>query len=466
MRSKNTFIFLIVAIVSFLVYWFFIRKKTVKTPAPTPASPETPSATMGEAVVTFKPDKDADEPEAYTEYDEGDTDWVDLSKNVEITLTWDNKAGFNNTTKIMIRRVIETGSGDQTTKKTYDHVIQRYDADGNEIAANKIFFTNFKSGLSYKIKHDFGNKDDQGNPVAYSVLGKNTYSIWYTLTDGRSAILTEDDDGDKKTLTDTFTIEDLSLTLEMVKKTERYVTPSSASDVEKSSAVSENYIVLISKNKATVGASKRYLYRRWVNQYPFDDWKPFRLDKALKTVCNTKKGYDTDDKNAFYLFDTHNNKYIAAKFHYDTNGKFTEAKLVCTKDINILNQTCIESFTCPKIKMVQDQYTKGASGDTKQYYSLRISDCNRENRTSWADTDRDDPENTRGTGDLKSTTEVYFVTDKTTGKLILKTQEQMYDEELRDGWHAFEMVNEKDFNENDDVNNYKKVRDYGVGNSC
>jgi len=466
MRSNNTIIFLIVAIVSFLVYWFFIRKKTVKTPAPTPASNETPSATMGEAVVTFKPDKDSDEPEAYTEYDEGDTDWVDLSKNVEITLTWDNKSGFNNTTKITIRRVIETGSGDQKEEKTYDHVIQRYDADGNEIAVNKNYFKNFQDGLTYKLKNDFGNKDSEGNPVEYSVLGKNTYSILYKLTDGGEGILTEDPTtGDKTTLTDTFTIADLSLTLEMVKKTERYVTPSSASDIEKSSAVSENYIVLISKNTDTLGGNKRFLYRRRKDEYPFNQWLPLRLDKAMKTVCNENKGYDTDDKNAFYLFDTKNNKYLTALFKYDTDGKFKEAEMYCTEDIKNANQKCFNQYTCPKIKMVQDQYTKGASGDTKQYYSLRISDCNRETRGSWEDANKEDLENTRGTGDFKSTTEVYFVANAHNGDITLKTQEQMTDEELRDGWHAFEMVNAEEIKDAD-VEKYNQVLSYSSKSSC
>jgi len=437
MRSNNTIIFLVVAIVSFLVYWFFIRKKTVKTPAPTPASPETPSATMGEAVVTFKPDKDGDEPEAYTEYDEGDTDWADLSKNVTVKLTWDNKAGFNNTTKITIRRVIETGSGDQKTTKTYDHVIQRYDADGNEIAVNKNYFKNFQDDLSYTVTNKSGaTSDNDGNLIAYSVLGKNTYSIRYTLTDGRTDTLTEDPEtGDKKTIEETFTIADLSLTLEMVKKTERKVKPSSASDIETSSAVSENLIVFISKNKRPANG-KRYLYSKQVGRHPL------RLDKVLKTVCNKKKGYDTDDKNAFYLYDTGTQKYITALFKYESDGKFKEAEIYCSRDITISNKTCFDQYTCPKITMVQDQYTKGTGDDAnKQYYSLRVSDCNRETKGSWADANKDDPENTRGTGDFKSDTEVYFVANKTTGRLSLKTQEQMTDEELRDGWHAFELAN-------------------------
>ena len=177
MRSNNTFIFLVVAIVSFLVYWFFIRKKTVKTPAPTPSSTETPSATMGEAVVTFKPDKDADEPEAYTEYAD-DTSWAELSGNVTVKLTWDNKAGFNNTTKITIRREIVD---DEDNKTTYNHVIERYNTDGTVITANGDYFKNFQDGLKYTVTNKSGN-----NGEAYSVLGKNTYSIWYTITNNDS----------------------------------------------------------------------------------------------------------------------------------------------------------------------------------------------------------------------------------------------------------------------------------------
>jgi hypothetical protein len=432
MRSKNTFIFLIVAIVSFLVYWFFIRKKTVKTPAPTPASPETPSATMGEAVVTFKPDKDGDEPEAYTEYAEGDTDWADLSKNVEIKLTWDNKAGFNNTTKITIRRVIETGSGDQTTTKTYDHVFQRYDADGNEIAVNKDIFKNYKSGLTYTVTHKSGaTSDSDGNLIAYSVLGKNTYSIWYTLTDGRTAKLTEDPEtGDKTELEETFTPEDLSLTLDMVKRKTRLVTPSSASDAEATSAVSENNVYLLTKN--TYGNPKKK-----------NAFKNYRLDKVTKQICNKNKGYETTDKNAFRLYCNDKEKHVAVKFKYKTDGAPDGMQLICTDQADKINETCVDGTFCTTFKMVQDQYTKGTGDDAnKDYYAFRVSNCNKTNRIKWGDRgDQTDPDNTRGTGDLLSTVDAYLVANPNdSGKLSVKTMEQMTDQELRDGHHAFEML--------------------------
>ena len=432
MRSNNIKIFLIVAIVSFLVYWFFIRKNAVKTPAPTPASLESPSATMGEAVVTFKPDKDGDEPEAYTEYDEGDTDWADLSKNVTVKLTWDNKAGFNNTTKITIRRVIVLGEEAQT----YDHVFQRYDADGNEIAANKDYFKNFKSGLTYTVTHKSGAaSDSDGNLIAYSVLGENTYSIRYTLTDGRTDTLTEDPEtGNKTTLKETFTPEDLSLTLDMVKRKTRLVTPSSAGDVEATSAVSENNVYLLTKN--TYGNPKKK-----------NAFRNYRLDKVTKQICNKNKGYETTDKNAFRLYCNEKEKHVAVKFKYKPDGTPDGMQLMCTDQADKINETCVDGTFCTTFKMVQDQYTKGTGDDAnKDYYAFRVSNCNRTNRTKWGDrTDKTDPDNTRGTGDLLSTVDAYLVANPNdNGKLSVKTMGQMTDQELRDGHHAFEMLSYTD----------------------
>ena len=440
MRSNNTFIFLVVAIVSFLVYWFFIRKKTVKTPAPTPSSTETPSATMGEAVVTFKPDKDADEPEAYTEYAD-DTSWAELSGNVTVKLTWDNKAGFNNTTKITIRREIVVDDEDEGT--TYDHVIERYNTDGTVITANGDYFKNFQDGLTYTVTNKSGNNGD-----AYSVLGKNTYSILYTLTDGRSEILTEDEGGNKETLTDTFSIEDLSLTLDAVAKTERRVKPSGAGGVETSSAVSENNVYLLSKNKRKWNL-KDYARMAYGNyNYNFVtkkfDYYYLRLDKVLKQTCNKKKGYETTDKNAFRLYCNFKKKHVAVNFKYKTDGAFDKIELTCTDEADKINKNCIDGTFCTTFKMVQDQYTKGDTGDDTKYYAFRVSDCNRKTKTSWAsmtDAQKEDPDNTRGTGDLKSTVDAYLVTNPANGELSVKTLDTMTDQELSEGWHAFEMRN-------------------------
>ena len=436
MRSNNTFIFLVVAIVSFLVYWFFIRKKTVKTPAPTPSSTETPSATMGEAVVTFKPDKDADEPEAYTEYAD-DTSWAELSRNVTVKLTWDNKAGFNNTTKITIRREIVD---DEDNKTTYNHVIERYNTDGTVITDNEDYFKNFLDGLTYTVTNTSGN-----NGEAYSVLGKNTYSILYTLTNNDSKILTEDENGNKETLTDTFTIEDLSLTLDAVTKTERKVKPSGAGGVETSSAVSENIVYLVSKNKSTGIPSRRYAYHcrkngttKWNYVYYF-----MRLDKVMKQICNKKRGYETTDKNAFQLYNIKKGKHIAVNFKYKTDGDFKDAELTYV-NTDTINNECIDGTFCTTFKMVEDQYTKGDTGDDTKYYAFRVSDCNRKTKTPWTsmtNAQKENPDNTRGTGDLKSTVDAYLVADPANGNLSVRTLDTMTDKELSEGWHAFELRN-------------------------
>ena len=455
MRSNNTFIFLVVAIVSFLVYWFFIRKKTVKTPAPTPSSTETPSATMGEAVVTFKPDKDADEPEAYTEYADDDTSWAELSGNVTVKLTWDNKAGFNNTTKITIRRVIVD---DENNETIYEHVIERYNTEGTVITANEDYFKNFKGGLTYTVTNKSGNND-----TAYSVLGKNTYSIRYRLTNNDSNILTEDEDGNKETLTDTFSIEDLSLTLDAVTKTERRVKPSDAGGVETSSAVSENNVYLLSKNTRNWSNNKDYRtaygYSKYNTVTKKLDYYYLRLDKVLKQTCNKKKGYETTDKNAFRLYCNFRKKHLAVNFKYKTDGTFDKIELTCTDEADKINKNCIDGTFCTTFKMVQDQYTKGDTGDDTKYYAFRVSDCNRKTKTPWAsmtDSQKEDPDNTRGTGDLKSPVDAYLVTNPANGKLTVKTLDTMTDQELSEGWHAFEMRNVDSGTEDEMVNYLKK----------
>ena len=393
---------------------------------------------MGEAVVTFKPDKDGDEPEAYTEYAADDnTDWAGLSENVTVKLTWDNKAGFNNTTKITIRRVILYK--DVTT--TYDHVIDRYDTEGTVIAGNEDYFKNFRSGLTYTVTHKSGN-----NGTAYSVLGKNTYSILYTLSDSRTAVLTEDENGDKTDLIDTFSIEDLSLTLDAVAKTERRVKPSGAGGVETSSAVSENNVYLLSKNTIKLYNSDMkiaYGHSFYNINTSKSEYYYLRLDKAMKQICNKKMGYETTDKNAFQLYCNYRKKHLAVKFTHSSLG-VTTMELTCVEDVEKLNQGCVDGSYCTTFKMVEDQYTKGDTGDDTKYYAFRVSDCNRKTKTPWTsmtDDQKENPDNTRGTGDLKSTVDAYLVTNPTTGNLSVKTLDTMTDKELSEGWHAFEMRN-------------------------
>jgi hypothetical protein len=271
-----------------------------------------------------------------------------------------------------------------------------------------------------------------------------------------TGVLTEDDDGDKTTLTDTFSIDDLSLTLDMLEKTERKVKPSGAGGVETSSSASENLVYLLSKNKAygyNTGqgkSPKRIAYRdsKWVSSAIPNKITYTRLDKVMKQICNKKKGYETTDKNAFQLYNINKEKHLAAKFTYETNdgptkGDFKGVELTYV-NTDTINQACVDGSFCTTFKMVEDQYTKGDTGDTTKYYAFRVSDCNRKTRKPWNNmdaTERANPDNTRGTDELKSTVDAYLVANTISGRLTLKTLDQMTDTELGKGWHAFEMRN-------------------------
>ena len=147
---------------------------------------------------------------------------------------------------------------------------------------------------------------DLDNSWNLQVLGKNTYSILYTLNTDPSitGVLTEDEDGDKTTLIDTFSIEDLSLTLDMLEKTERKVTPSLSGGVETSSSASESLVYLLSKNKVN---NKRFAYR---DRKTSKSWYT-RLDKVMNQICNKKRGYETTDKNAFQLYNELKKEHLA-----------------------------------------------------------------------------------------------------------------------------------------------------------
>jgi hypothetical protein len=83
-----------------------------------------------------------------------------LSKNVDLTVSWNNGTGFDNVTEMIIKRKI-----DGTVKRTITYI-----KSGSSDDIQK-YFKSKQTGLSLK----FDNIDDGGN--TYSVVGKNTISI-------------------------------------------------------------------------------------------------------------------------------------------------------------------------------------------------------------------------------------------------------------------------------------------------
>jgi hypothetical protein len=89
-----------------------------------------------------------------------------LSKNVDLTVSWDNGTGFDNVTEMIIKRKI-----DGTLKRTITYIKS---GSSDDI---KNFFKSKKDGLSVK----FDNIGDDGN--VYSVVGTNTISISVKIPD-------------------------------------------------------------------------------------------------------------------------------------------------------------------------------------------------------------------------------------------------------------------------------------------
>ena len=89
-----------------------------------------------------------------------------LSKNVDLTVSWNNGTGFDNVTEMIIKRKI-----DGTVKRTITYI-----KSGSSDDIQK-YFKSKQTGLSLK----FDNIDDDGN--AYSVVGENTISISVKIPD-------------------------------------------------------------------------------------------------------------------------------------------------------------------------------------------------------------------------------------------------------------------------------------------
>ena len=89
-----------------------------------------------------------------------------LSKNVDLTVSWNNGTGFDNVTEMIIKRKING-----TVKRTITYIKSGSSDDIQN------FFKSKKDGLSLK----FDNIGDDGN--AYSVVGINTISISVKIPD-------------------------------------------------------------------------------------------------------------------------------------------------------------------------------------------------------------------------------------------------------------------------------------------
>ena len=313
MRSNNTFIFLIVAVVSFLVYWFFIRKKPddiSNQPSPGEEEPSLPVAEMQEIEQITNPDESVKKEEyaesytePYTEYAEGGYDFAKLSNNITATLKWKNKGGFQDVKQITLTHKVGT------TEVNKD-VINKFGDDGTtEIEDNKKYFIN-RSGDTL-ISHTFDNKKTDGG-ASTNLVGTNTFTVGYTLNNGdKGPLLPASGQGPIELV---ISEDQLRLSLELFE-------PSSQTYKPKSKGA---FTSGMSKDEALAGTEVYFqwdwksdadkCYRRIGHMFSMDQIKI--VEGAVPTGAEEKQGY----KFQVILDD---NRRAEAGAYYDATGSTT-----------------------------------------------------------------------------------------------------------------------------------------------
>ena len=311
MRSNNTFIFLIVAVVSFLVYWFFIRKKPddiSNQPSPGEEEPSLPVAEMQEIEQITNPDESVKKEEyaevytePYTEYAEG-YDFAKLSNNITATLKWKNKGGFQDVKQITLTHKVGT------TEVNKD-VINKFGDDGTtEIEDNKKYFIN-RSGDTL-ISHTFDNKKTSGG-ASTNLVGTNTFTVGYTLNNGdKGPLLPASGQGPIELV---ISEDQLRLSLELFE-------PSSQTYKPKSKGA---FTSGMSKDEALAGTE---VYFQW-------DWKS-DADKCYRRIGHmfsmdqimiVKGAVPTGTEKQGYKFQVilDDNRRVEAGAYYDATGSTT-----------------------------------------------------------------------------------------------------------------------------------------------
>ena len=214
-------IFVLVLIAALIVTLYMVYKKGDSSPASSPApAPSGPTIDVQGIERTLNPDKSDNGTSPSTsgyvirEYSNGtgNFDYNELTKNVVITLKWDNQGGFDSVKTLIAEWQVNKGDGDtdyvtrmtKTLNKTNNP-----DAFKNYSRGNTISFT--------------GNKDLTGDDM-FSAVGDNIVHLYYTTsTVTEKQQLTPDVDLNNY-IPWTINIGDLSATLDMVEpKTYNYV---------------------------------------------------------------------------------------------------------------------------------------------------------------------------------------------------------------------------------------------------
>jgi len=226
---ENKYIYGAVSLLVILVILFLImRKKGSDSSTPTDDKRKGtvgPTIEVGNLQATQNPDKSDNTTEKTSSYiirasegyaEEGDFDDKELSKNIQLSLTWNNGGGFDDVTKIIVKwEQQEPDPTDDDPDKTKNVV--RMTETINKGTDTIKYFTQYSSNLSHTFTANMEKPvgDNAALPVAddkkFSAVGTNMIHVYYIDKDGNEVRLTPDD-----VQTYVVTVDDLSATKDLL----------------------------------------------------------------------------------------------------------------------------------------------------------------------------------------------------------------------------------------------------------
>ena len=217
-----------VALVVIIFILFLIMRKKGTDSSSSPSDTTVgPTIEVGDLQATQNPDKtdnttENTKTESYmiqkTEgYDAtaGNFDDKELSKNIQLGLTWNNGGGWDKITKIIVKweQEVTDETDDNKTKNVerMRHIIQKGTDDTSK------YFTQYESGLTHtftankKQPNASGVALDVDDSKKFSAVGKNMIHVYYIDKNGEEVRLTPDD-----VQTYTVTVDMLSATKDLL----------------------------------------------------------------------------------------------------------------------------------------------------------------------------------------------------------------------------------------------------------
>lgn len=189
-------------VVIIFILFLIMRKKGTDSSSSTGDTTVGPTIEVSELQATQNPDK-SDNTVTKTEsymiqtsegYDatQGTFDDKELSKNIQLSLMWNNGGGWDEINKIIIKWEQEVSDETDDTKtknvERMRHVISKGASE------NAKYFTQYESGLTHTFQ---ANKKFDGTDVPndkkFSAVGKNMIHVYYVDKDKNEVRLTGDD---------------------------------------------------------------------------------------------------------------------------------------------------------------------------------------------------------------------------------------------------------------------------------